>query len=284
MNKQRTMIFVGAHPDDETFGVGGTLAQYSTAGVAVYYACATRGEAGLFNPEEMKGYDTLGDLRWDELKRASLILGLAGVIHLGYRDSGMHGSDDNKHKEALAAAPLEQVTGRVVKVIREIKPEVVITFDPIGGYQHPDHIAIHKATVQAFHTAGNSEQYPEAGPVFKPQKLYFTVFSHRLLKVAVKVLPLFGQNPRRFGRNKDIDITNLAEAEFPVHAAVRLTRQAIEIRNKATACYTSQTGGGQPRTGVLGLVNKLFGQQDLYMRAHPPADGHRETDLFEGVL
>jgi len=284
MNKQRTLVFVGAHPDDETFGVGGTLAHYSTAGVTVYYACATRGEVGSSNPEEMQEYATLGDMRWAELKCAAQILGLADVIHLGYRDSGMPGSADNKHQEALATAPLEQVTGRVVKVIREFKPEVVITFDPIGGYRHPDHIAIHNAVVQAFHAAGNSEQYPEAGSVFQPQKLYFSVFSRRLLKVAVKLLPLFGQNPHRFGRNKDIDIANLATVEFPVHAAIRLTKQAVETRNKAMACYTSQAGGGPPRTGILGLVNKLFGQHDLYMRAHPPADGHRETDLFEYVL
>ncbi len=159
MSKQKTLIFVGAHPDDETFGIGGTLAQYAAAGVKVYYACATRGEVGSVDPERIQGYATIGDMRWAELKCAAQILGLADVIHLGYRDSGMPGSDDNKHPEALAAAPIEQVTGRVVKVIREFKPQVVITFDPIGGCRHPDHIAIHNATVQAFNVAGYLKQY-----------------------------------------------------------------------------------------------------------------------------
>jgi len=148
MSTQQTLLFVGAHPDDETFGIRGTLAQYAAAGVKVYYACATRGEAGIADLEHMKGYATPGDMRWAELKCASGTLGLADVIYLGYRDSGMSGSEDNKHPQALVAAPIDQVVGRVVKVIRELKPEVVITSDPIGGYRHPDHITIHKATVQ----------------------------------------------------------------------------------------------------------------------------------------
>ncbi len=278
------MIFFGAHPDDETFGVGGTLAHYAAAGVRVYYVCATRGEVGSVAPEHQQGYATLGDKRWAELECAARILGLAGVIYLGYRDSGMLGSDDNKHPQALAAAPLGQVTGRVIKLIRELKSEVVITFDPIGGYRHPDHIAIHNATVKAFHAAADPRQYPEAGAAFQPQKLYFSIFPRRLLKVAVKLLPLFGQNPHRFGRNKDIDIASLAKVEFPLDAIVRLSRQTVRIRDQAAACYLSQADGGSPRAGLLGLINRLFRQRDLYMRAYPPSDGCREADLFQRVL
>jgi N-acetyl-1-D-myo-inositol-2-amino-2-deoxy-alpha-D-glucopyranoside deacetylase/mycothiol S-conjugate amidase len=196
----------------------------------------------------------------------------------------MPGADDNKHPEALAAAPLGQVVGRVIKVIRELKPAVVITFDPIGGYRHPDHIAIHNATVKAFHAAADPRQYPEAGAAFQPQKLYFSIFPRRLLKVAVRLLPLFGQNPHRFGRNKDIDIASLAKVEFPLDAIVRLSRQTVKIRDKAAACYLSQADGGSPRAGLLGLINKLFRQRDLYMRAYPPSDGCREADLFQRVL
>ena len=284
MTRQRTLLFVGAHPDDETFGIGGTLAQYAAAGVRVYYACATRGEAGSVNPEQMQGHATLGDMRWAELKCAAQILGLADVIYLGYRDSGMSGAEDNKHPEALAAAPLEQVAGRIVKVIRELRPDVVVTFDPIGGYRHPDHIAAHNATVSAFQAAGDPGQYPEAGTAFRPQKLYFSVFPRGMLKLAVRVMPLFGQDPRRFGRNKDIDIASLAEVEFPVHAEVRLSKRSIELRDRAAACHASQMEGGPPRAGMLGIINRLRGQRDLYTRGHPPVTGRRrETDLFEGV-
>lgn len=283
MNKERTLVFAGAHPDDETFGVGGTLAQYAAAGVKVYYVCATRGEAGTADSDHMRGYTTFGDMRWAELKCAAETLGLSGVIHLGYRDSGMPGSDDNKHPEALMAAPVEQVAGRVVKAIRDLKPEVVITFDPIGGYRHPDHIAMHSATVKAFFAAGDPKQYPETGPAFQPQKLYFAVFPRRLLRVLVRFLPLIGQNPRRFGRNKDIDLTSLAAVDFPIHAAVPLTKRAVKTRDKAAACHASQLGGRSgPR--LFAFIGKLFGQHDLYMRAHPPPRGRRrETDLFEGV-
>src|SRR3989338_2894164 len=218
MTAKRTLVFVGALPDDESFGCGGTLAHYARQGDRVYYACAPRGEVGSADPEFMQGFATPGDMRWAELTCAAAELGLAGVIHLGYRDSGMPGSPDNRHPEALAAAPLEQVTERVVKILRDLKPEVVITFDPIGGYRHPDHIAVHNATVKAFHAAGDPAQFPAAGPAFQPQKLYFHVFPRGFLKVAVRVLPLFGQDPHRFGRNKDIDIASLAEVEFPVHA------------------------------------------------------------------
>ncbi len=283
MSKQKTLIFVGAHPDDETFGIGATLAQYAAAGVKVYYACATRGEVGSVDPERMQGYATIGDMRWAELKCAAQILGLADVIHLGYRDSGMPGSDDNKHPEALAAAPIEQVTGRVVKVIRELKPQVVITFDPIGGYRHPDHIAIHNATVQAFNMAGYPKQYYGYGTPFQPQKLYFSVFPKKMLRVAVTLMPLFGQDPHHLGRNKDIDMSKLTEVEFPVHAVINLTKQAVEARDKAAACYASQLGG-RPSVGLLWLAYKLRRRRGTFMRCYPPPKGkRREEDLFEGV-
>src|SRR3989338_7052201 len=114
MNKQRTLVFAGGHPDDETFGLGGTLAQYASAGVKVYYVSATRGEVGTVSPELLKGGKSPGDVRWAELECAAKTLGLAGVIHLGYRDSGMPGSDDNRHPQALAAALLTEVTARLV--------------------------------------------------------------------------------------------------------------------------------------------------------------------------
>ena len=283
---EKRLIFVGAHPDDESFGLGGTLAKYALEGAQVAYACATRGEVGSADPEHLKGYASPGDMRWAELMNAAKALGLSDVIHLGYRDSGMPGSPDNAHPEAHVAAPLEEVTGRVVKVLREFKPQVVITFDPIGGYRHPDHIHIHNATVRAFHAAGDPAQFPEHGPAYAPQKLYFTVFSKRLLKFFVALAPLVGQDPRRFGRNKDIDVTQLME-EFPLHAHIRIAGEALARREAASAAHKSQLGGGPPMRGLLGFALRLMGTTDSYMRAHPPVlNGARvhETDLFEGVI
>ena len=133
MNKQKTLIFFGAHPDDESFGIGSTLAQYVISGVRVYYVCSTGGEEGTVAPQYMKGYATIKRLRQAELKCAAQELGLAGVVYLGYHDSGMRGSESNKLPNSLAMAPIEEVAGRMVKIIRELEPDVVITHDAGGG-------------------------------------------------------------------------------------------------------------------------------------------------------
>jgi LmbE family N-acetylglucosaminyl deacetylase len=285
MENQKRLLFVGAHPDDESFGMGGVLAKYALEGVKVVYACATRGEVGTIDPVHLQGFDSPGDLRWAELTCAAQHLGLADVIHLGYRDSGMPGSEDNRHPNALAAAPLDEAAARVVRILREFKPQVVITADPIGGYRHPDHIAIHHATVRAFHAAGDAQQFPDCGPAHQPQKLYFNIFPRGWFKLAVRLFPLFGQDPRRFGRNKDIDLVSLAEVDFPVHATVRVQGEAIARSQRASACHKSQLEGGPASSGLIGLIFRFVGNQNFFMRAHPPvANGRvRERDLFEGV-
>jgi LmbE family N-acetylglucosaminyl deacetylase len=286
MEKDRTLLFVGAHPDDESFGPGATLAHYALAGVKIFVACATRGEAGTIDPQFfMSGLVTTGDVRWGELQCAGKALGLAGIFHLGYRDSGMAGSPDNNHPLALHNAPTDEVAIRIVKIIREIKPQVILTHDPHGDYGHPDHIATHKATVAAFYAAGEAKLYPEAGAPFTPSKLYYNVFPRGLLKFAVRLLPLFGQNPRKFGRNKDIDLTALVGDVMPVNTVVKLKRPDIKAKEAASACHLSQLsgGGGPPRGGVIGLLGKIIGRSDSFTRAFPVGEQKRETDLFEGL-
>ena len=91
-NSDKRLLFVGAHPDDETFGPGATLAHYAAIGVKVYVACATRGESGTIDPQFfMSGLQTAGDIRWAEMECAGKCLGLSGLFYLGYRDSGMAG-------------------------------------------------------------------------------------------------------------------------------------------------------------------------------------------------
>lgn len=284
MTSPKTLLLVGAHPDDETFGSGGTLAHYASAGARVYYACATRGEAGSADPEHLQGHATMGDMRWSELECAARELGLAGVIHLGYRDSGMPGSEDAKHPDALVAGDPMQVAERVIRVMRDVKPQVVITSDAAGGYGHPDHIAIHRATVYAFNNAGDTGHWPGAGTAYQPQKLYYPVFKRTLLKWGVRLMPLFGQDPRRQGRNKDIDMTRMANIDFPVNAIVSLSKRDIAIRDRATACYASQIAGPR-RGGLMGLVFRLSTQnRDCYMRGYPTVNSRRtERDLFAGT-
>ena len=141
MTDKKVILVVLAHPDDETFGMGGTLAYYAHSGVEVYLVCATRGEVGEVPEGMMDGFTSVAELRESELRCAAGTLGLAGVYFLGYRDSGMPGSPDNQNPQALAAADQDKVVGEVVHYIRLLKPQIVLTFDPIGGYRHPDHIA-----------------------------------------------------------------------------------------------------------------------------------------------
>jgi LmbE family N-acetylglucosaminyl deacetylase len=286
MYQNKTLIFFGAHPDDESFGVGSTLAQYAAKGVKVYYVCSTGGEEGTVEPHFLKGYGSIKELREHELKCAAEALGLAGVYYLGYRDSGMRGAASNKHPDALLMAPINEVAGKIVKIIRELKPDVVITHDAGGGYGHPDHVATHEAAKKAFFATNDPAQYPSAGSPFQPGKLYYPVRSVKLMKVIIKLMPLFGRDPHHFGRNGDIDITRMAADESPVHASVHLNKKAAEARSRAVACHPSQSSGPGTRPGLfrmMELAQKLFGPRDSFMRAYPPPTRRREKDLFEGL-
>src|SRR5574340_632415 len=175
---QRRLLAIFAHPDDETFGTGGTLAYYARHGVEVYLICATRGEVGEA-PPDLKGFQSVGEMREDELRCAAGILGLKAIYFLGYRDSGMPGSPDNAHPRALAAQPTDAVARELARYVRELRPQVVKTLDAIGGYRHPDHIAIHRATVEACRISGDPGLVIDDLAPFAPQKLYYSTFSRR---------------------------------------------------------------------------------------------------------
>jgi len=281
----KVLLAVLAHPDDETFGMGGTLALYAHRGAQVQLVCATRGEAGTVSPEHLEGYQNIAQLREAELRCAASHLGIAEVHFLGYRDSGMAGSPENQHPESLASANLKQVVERVTKHIRRTKPQVVITFDPAGGYGHPDHIVTHQATVEAFQAAGDSARFPKAGPAFAPQKLYFITFSRRFASLSLMLLRLSGHDPSRMGRNQDMDLSEIASHQFPIHAKVNY-RPAAKRKRLATACHASQLDFGPTGRGLAGMIWRLerLGTIDTFMRAHPPAsNGPVERDLFQGV-
>jgi LmbE family N-acetylglucosaminyl deacetylase len=281
-HQNKVLLAVLAHPDDETFGLGGTLALYSRRGVEVHLVCATRGEVGEMDPQYMRGFNSIAERREAELRCAAEKLGLAGVHFLNFRDSGMTGSEDNHHPQALAAQPVDKVAADVAHFIRLLKPQVVVTFDPIGGYKHPDHIAIHRATVKAFHLAGEVDG--DGLPAFKAQRLYFETMPRGFLRLAVRLMPLFGRDPHKFGVNKDVDLTEFAFVDFPIHAVVDY-RPVTAIRDEASACHASQ-GGMQVSRGLFGMLRRWIGYRDLFMRAYPEAvrAGRKERDLFAGVI
>lgn len=273
---------VFAHPDDETFGTGGTLAYYAKQGVEVHLVCATRGEVGDVPPEMLAGFDSVAELRESELRCAASTLGITDVHFLNYRDSGMPGTPDNTDPMALAAQDPQKVIADVVHYIRLLKPQIVLTFDPIGGYRHPDHIAIQRAAEKAFYAAGDPAYTTDSLPPFAPSKLYFSTMPKTLLKLGVFFMRLTGKDPRKAGKNGDIDLVSIANVSFPVNAVINY-RSVMEIRDQASACHASQGGGAQITGGFMGAVRRVFAARENFMRAFPEADGRREKDLFEGI-
>jgi LmbE family N-acetylglucosaminyl deacetylase len=277
----KTILAVLAHPDDESFGIGGTLALYSRKGYDTYLICATRGEEGSMDEEYLKGYKDKAELRTNELQNAAKHLGLKEVFFLDYRDSGMPGTDANKHPNAQISHSLDEVAGKVLKYIRELKPDIVITFDPIGGYRHPDHIHIHQATVLAFEKADNATFHPEAGSPVKPGALYFQVFPRGILRWSVRLMPLFGKDPTKFGLNGDVNLKELAAVDFPVH--VRLDVRSVDEAKRLAGEQHASQGGARMRRGLVGFVARMFGGHEDYMRAYPAVGSgfRRKSDLFD---
>ena len=281
IQKPLCLMVVLAHPDDESFGMGGTLAMYASRGLEVRLVCATRGEVGEVEPDLLQGFRSVADLRVHELSCAARKLGLSSVDYLGYRDSGMQGSRENKNPKSLYLAPLEKVAEKIVILMKKYQPQVMITFDPAGGYLHPDHIAVNRAAEKAFFILQKKNKGKLR--IYSPQKLYFHTMPVGVLKYFIKLMPLLGMNPRQFGKNKDIDLTQIMSREFPTHARINY-RDVAELRAQAAACHASQ-GGGRSTNLFMQILDKFFGNKDTFMRVFPPpVKGHIEKDLFEDVF
>jgi LmbE family N-acetylglucosaminyl deacetylase len=271
----KRLLIAYAHPDDESFGSGSLIARYVAEGVEVSLICATNGDVGTVEPKYLDGYKSVAELRLAELACASEILGFKEVIKFGYRDSGMMGSADNQHPDSLWYAPLEEVTARIVEVIRRTRPHVILTFDPYGGYGHPDHIKIHQATVAAF----QATQADDA----RPQKLYFPTFPRTMLRVGVAVMKLMGKDPKRMGANRDLDMEAVLKATQPIHTRIDVSRY-FDTGMRAAECHASQ---GNPRRWfpLVGLLMRRLTASTPLTRAEPPPKPGEplERDVFAGV-
>ena len=288
MPNKKVLLAVFAHPDDESFGPGGTLARYAAEGVQVYYLCATRGDVGEVDEALLtrNGHATAADLRTQELMCAARALGLAGVEFLDYRDSGMSGSPENQHPASLYQSDRVKLAGQVTEAIRRLQPQVVITFDPFGGYGHPDHIACHYATLSAFFAAPDRRYFPgqlAAGlQPFRPAKLYYSTFDRRVLRWLVRLMPLMGKDPIAFGANRDINLVEIAGFDVPVTTRVDVSRY-LQTKQQASACHASQGGGG----GMMKMVPKPLRQRlmgnEPFARVYPAPGPGVESDLFAGI-
>src|SRR5258708_17869627 len=169
---QRRILAVYGHPDDEG-QVTGTLARFIAEGDQVTLVCATRGEVGEISDPKRSTPDTLWYTRELELRAAMAQIGLSDVRFLSFRDSGMEGTPENDDPACLFQAPAERVVEDLVRIIRDTRAQAVFAWDPTGGYGHPDHVTVHKRVVEAFEIAGNGEAYPDAGPAWTPEYLYW---------------------------------------------------------------------------------------------------------------
>lgn len=281
----KRLLISYAHPDDESFGLGGLISKYVSEGVEVHYLCATNGDVGTVAPELLNGFKSVAELRLSELEKASALLGFKSVHRLGYRDSGMMGSETTRHPDSLWYAhehkPAE-VTRRVVEVIRETRPHAIITFNRYGGYGHPDHIAIQQATTDAFHKSGDP-LFATGHEAWQTPKLYYSSVARWPVRINILRIRLRGENPRKMGRNKDIDVVKVLENAEPVHTRIDI-RRWFDAWDAASSVHVSQLGGGSFRVVPKRLRPYLTPYQ-MFTRVHPKPAHSRidEYDLFEGV-
>ena len=280
--KNKRLLAVLAHPDDESFGPGGTFARYAAEGVDVHIAIATDGAAGSVVAEFEEQREKLAAVRAVELETAVSILG-ATLHTLGYRDSGYINDPANEHPEAFIQSDDYEAVGKVVKLIREIRPQVIVTHDETGGYFHPDHIQCWKITTAAFNAAADADQYPELGlPPYQPQRMYFSVFPNTWVRFFVFLTRLRGQDPTKIGRNKDIDMTKLGVDPKQVHAKIDY-RRYWEQKKEASAAHASQGGGGNSSRRLPEWLQKRILARDTFMKGYPSPNGKVETDFFAGL-
>lgn len=188
MTAAPTLLCVHAHPDDEVIATGGVLARYAGQGARCVVVTCTAGERGEvrgagMDPTALR--PRLGEVRLAELARACQILGAEAPRLLGYGDSGTGGPTP---AGSLGAAPLDEVAGRLVAHIRELRPDVVVTYDAFGLYGHPDHIQTHRATLLAVEASAAAGLYPESGPTWRVPKLYQATVPRSLLALALREL------------------------------------------------------------------------------------------------
>ena len=200
MPEHPCLLTVHAHPDDEASKGAATVALYRSRGAQCVLVCCTGGEAGdILNPamDRPDVRERLHEVRMAELAASTSVIGYSEVVMLGYRDSGMPGTPENADPRSFAQAPLEEAVGRLVKVIRRVRPQVIVTYPGNQqGYPHPDHLRVHDITIPAFDAAGDPDAYPEAGPPWQPSKLYYTQWSRqRIVAMHEKFLELGLESP-----------------------------------------------------------------------------------------
>lgn len=275
-NQPRRLLACFAHPDDETFGPGGTLARYAAEGVEVSLICATRGEGGEIADPALATRENLPQVRERELLEAAALLGIREVIFLDYRDSGMEGTEDNAHPKAYINADEQTVIAQLVGLMRTLRPHVVMTFEPGGGYGHPDHIAISRQTLAAVRACGDPERFPEQGPPWQVQRLFYT-------SIPASFFGAMMESMRRMGQSEE-EIAQFQDHGWDDAMLDTLIDVSAHFEAKLNAFYAHRTQTGtaamflnMPRDELRRLMSTEY-----YAVAWPePATRPSYTDLFE---
>ncbi|ACO46088.2 PIG-L deacetylase family protein [Deinococcus deserti] len=220
MTSTPTLLAIFAHPDDEAFSLGGTLTHYARRGVRVVLACATRGEAGKITVPGMTVED-LGAQREQELRDACMALEIPEPVFLDYHDSGRYERTRHNDPRALMNVTPMEIEVKLRVLIEQVQPQVMVTFDPHGGYGHIDHLQIQRAATGAFFSTGHL-------PLGGPQRLYYTALPYE----AAEGLALMGQ-----------DLDPLLYGVSPQTVAVRMDVSAYaENKKAALAAHGTQMG------------------------------------------
>jgi mycothiol conjugate amidase Mca len=285
------LMIVHAHPDDECFTTGGTLARYSAEGVKTVVVVATGGEEGEIVIPDMatpENFARIYHMRALELACSLAVLNVSQQERLGYRDSGMDGTEANQHPDSFHMADKTAATAHLVKLVRQHRPQVLVSYDERGGYGHPDHIACHQITMAAFEAAGDPERFPEHGAPWTPQKIYYTTFPRQAIYRAWQAMQARGlATPLD---DPEFDITQFTVEDEQVTTRVAIHSYLMQKR-QSIACHRSQIPRDSPFLQVPDdLVYDLLGYE-YYILARsrvaspqPAADADAESSPFEEDL
>ncbi|MGW8399669.1 N-acetyl-1-D-myo-inositol-2-amino-2-deoxy-alpha-D-glucopyranoside deacetylase [Streptomyces lydicus] len=289
----RRLLLVHAHPDDESINNGVTMAKYAAEGALVTLVTCTRGEEGEVIPPELAHLapdrdDTLGPYRVDELAAAMDVLGVTDHRFLGgpgrYRDSGMMGAPQNQRPDSFWQAPLDEAAAHLVAVIREVRPQVLVTYDPNGGYGHPDHVQAHRVAMRGAELAARADFRPDLGGAHAIGKIYWNCNPRSVVEEGFERLRAAGHTFPGVATVDDVPGV-LPDAEVTTSITGSAAHRAAKTA-AMRAHYTQIAVDGPFFALSNDLGQPLFGTEH-YRLVHGapgvPAAGGREDDLFAGV-
>ena len=288
----KSVLFVHAHPDDECIPTGVTIAKYAAEGAHVTVVTCTLGEVGEIVDDELKhlfeaGEHALGEHRRTEMEQAAGILGITDHRWLGgpgrWRDSGMIGTPENDDPRCFWRADVDEATAELVKIIREVRPQVVVTYDSNGDYGHPDHIQAHRVTVAAIDRAADPA-YGDGEP-WRVAKRYENAFPKSVLREGFEFFKATGDE--FFTAFENADEMPFGVPDEQITTRVRAPEQ-IERKTAAMRAHRSQI---PPDWLFLTLPESMhevgLGCEHYVLRrgeVGPDRDENGwETDLFSGV-